>query len=83
MNIIEIRSDKIYKKIMDAPINKKEDIYRYELMKPFEFKWKCMNVPIVARQKGGYDVIIASEMLGFYRLRILMKSKKEYKCVIC
>lgn len=23
MNIIEIRSDKIYKKIMDAPINKK------------------------------------------------------------
>ncbi len=46
-------------------------------MKPFEFKWKCMNVPIVARQKGGYDVIIASEMLGFYRLRILMKSKKN------
>ena len=28
MNIIEIRSDKIYKKIMDAPINKKEDIYK-------------------------------------------------------
>lgn len=24
MNIIEIRSDKIYKKIMDAPINKKK-----------------------------------------------------------
>ncbi len=46
-------------------------------MKPFEFKWKCMNVPIVAKQKGGYDVIIASEMLGFYRLRILMKSKKN------
>lgn len=65
MNIIEVRSDKIYKKIMNAPINKKEDIYRYELMKPFEFKWKCINVPITAKQEGGYDVIMASDMMGF------------------
>lgn len=64
MNIIEVRSDKIYKKIMNAPINKKEDIYRYELMKPFEFKWKCINVPITAKQEGGYDVIMASDMMG-------------------
>lgn len=49
MNIIEICLDKIYKKIMDVLINKKEDIYRYELMKFFEFKWKCMNVLIVVR----------------------------------
>lgn len=65
MNIIEIRSDKVYKKIMNAPVNKKEDIYRYELMKPFEFKWKCIDVPMVAKQEGGYDVIMASEMMGF------------------
>ncbi|MCC0633154.1 DUF2268 domain-containing protein [Clostridioides sp. ZZV15-6388] len=65
MNIIEVRSDKIYKKIINAPINKKEDIYRYELMKPFEFKWKCINVPITAKQEGGYDVIMASDMMGF------------------
>ncbi|HBF7100495.1 TPA: DUF2268 domain-containing protein [Clostridioides difficile] len=77
MNIIEIRSDKIYKKIMDAPINKKEDIYRYELMKPFEFKWKCMNVPIVARQKGGYDVIIASEMLGVLSPKDIDEKQKK------
>ncbi len=64
MNIIEIRSDKVYKKIMNAPVNKKEDIYRYELMKPFEFKWKCIDVPMVAKQEGGYDVIMASEMMG-------------------
>ncbi|MCC0649605.1 DUF2268 domain-containing protein [Clostridioides sp. ZZV15-6598] len=64
MNIIEVHSDKIYKKIMNAPINKKEDIYRYELMKPFEFKWKCINVPITAKQEGGYDVIMASDMMG-------------------
>ncbi|UDN61904.1 DUF2268 domain-containing protein [Clostridioides sp. ES-W-0016-02] len=64
MNIVEVRSDKIYKKIMNAPANKKEDIYRYELMKPFEFKWMCINVPITAKQEGGYDVIMASDMMG-------------------
>lgn len=35
------------------------------MMKPFEFKWTCINVPIKAAQKGGYDVVMASNMLGF------------------
>ena len=65
MNITLVRSDEIYKKMMHAPEEKREDIYRYEMMKPFEFKWKCINVPIKAAQKGGYDVVMASEMLGF------------------
>lgn len=34
-----IRSDGVYRKIMEAPMEKKADIYRYELMKPFEEKW--------------------------------------------
>lgn len=36
MKISTIRSDKVYSKIMNAPLDKKNDIYRYELMKPFE-----------------------------------------------
>lgn len=36
MKISAIRSDKVYSKIMSAPLDKKNDIYRYELMKPFE-----------------------------------------------
>lgn len=64
MNITLIRSDEIYRKIMNSPKEKRDDIYRYELMKPFEFKWACINVPIKAAQKGGYDVIMASSMLG-------------------
>lgn len=39
MNVSAIRSDGIYKKIMLAPGDKKDDIYRYELMMPFERKW--------------------------------------------
>ena len=41
-----LRSDGIYKKIREAPLEKKNDIYRYELMKPFEKIWDCYNVPI-------------------------------------
>lgn len=77
MNIIEVRSDKVYKKIMNAPVNNKEDIYRYELMKPFEFKWKCMNVPMVAKQEGGYDVIMASEMMGFLSPRNIDENQEN------
>jgi Predicted Zn-dependent protease len=65
MNITLIRSDEIYRKMMNAPKEKRDDIYRYELMKPFEFKWACINVPIKPVQKGGYDVVMASSMLGF------------------
>lgn len=64
MNIKLIRSDKIYNKIMNSPKEKRDDIYRYELMKPFEYKWSCINVPLKSPQKGGYDVIMASSMLG-------------------
>lgn len=65
MNISAVRSDLIYKKIMIAPLEKRNDIYRYELMKPFEKKWDCYNIPIKASKDGGYDVVMASSMLGF------------------
>ena len=77
MKIIEVRSDEVYKKIMNAPIDKKEDIYRYEIMKPFEFKWECVNVPIKAKQKGGFDVIMASDMLGFLPVKLIDINKEE------
>lgn|GEM_PF-6491893 len=64
MKISTIRSDKVYSKIMNAPLDKKNDIYRYELMKPFEKKWACYSVPMKALTPNGYDVIMASEMLG-------------------
>ena len=64
MNVNFIRSDGIYAKIMKAPLDKKDDIYRYELMMPFEKKWACYSVPMKAATPNGYDVIMASGMLG-------------------
>jgi len=64
MNIKGLRSDKIYEKIAIASADKKDDIYRFELMKPFEFKWSCYNIPLKSSKKQGYDIIMASDMLG-------------------
>ncbi len=65
MNINAVRSDGVYARIMAAPADKKDDIYRYGLMSPFEKKWACYNVPIKAATKNGYDVVMASNMLGY------------------
>lgn len=68
MNIRAIRSDKIYRKMIYAPKEKREDIYRYELMKPFEFKWQCVGIPLKAEEAHGYDVVSTSSMGGGYVL---------------
>ena len=64
MNVNVIRSDGIYAKIMKAPFDKKDDIYRYEMMMPFEKKLACYSIPLKATTPNGYDVIMASAMLG-------------------
>ncbi|WP_455542750.1 DUF2268 domain-containing protein [Intestinibacter sp.] len=75
MKITEVRSDKVYNKILNAALDNKDDIYRYELMDEFAYKWSCYNVPIKAKQKGGYDVIMASSMLGYMRPSEINESK--------
>ena len=66
MKITAIRSDRIYRDMMTALPDKKENIYRNQLMKPFEFKWACVGIPLTAAQEGGYDVVSAATMSGFY-----------------
>ena len=65
MKITAIRSDRIYRKMMDAAPAEKENIYRDELMKPFEFKWSCVGIPLRA-EAGGHDVVSAAAMSGYY-----------------
>ena len=60
-----VRSDEVYRKIANAPIDKRDDIYRYDLMKQFEKKWNMYHCPLKAQQPGGYDVVMASGMLGY------------------
>lgn len=64
MKIDRLYSAPIYEKIMLAEQDKKNDIYRYEMMIPFKGKWDCYHIPMKADKPGGYDIIMASDMLG-------------------
>lgn len=64
MKVVPVRSDSVYEKIMNAPSERKNDIYRYELMMPFEKKWACYHIPMKAASPNGFDVIMAGSMLG-------------------
>lgn len=66
MNIKAIRSDVIYKEMVNSFKEQKEDIYRYRLMKPFEYKWKCIGVPLKSEELKGYDVVSYSTVSGGY-----------------
>lgn len=66
MNITAIRSDRIYRSMMNAAPAEKEDLYRDALMKPFAFKWACVGIPLRAEAAGGYDVVSAAPMSGYY-----------------
>ena len=76
MNVKAIRSYGIYKKIMNAPFEKKNHIYHYEMMMPFEKKWACYNVPMKASTLNGYDVLMVSAMLGHIVPTILDETQK-------
>ncbi len=65
MKITAIRSDRVYLSIANAPSEQKNDIYRKELMKPFERKWACYGIPMKAATPDGFDVIKASAMYGY------------------
>lgn len=77
MQVKAIRSDAVYRKIMQAPAEKKDDIYRYELMMPFKKKWDCYGVPMKAPSPHGYDVVMASEMLGHLAPQKVDASRRE------
>ncbi|WP_081354723.1 DUF2268 domain-containing protein [Bacillus amyloliquefaciens] len=53
-----------YEKLFSMTENR-EDYYRYSMMKPFEDMWKQINVPLKAKHPNGYDVIVATNMLGY------------------
>ncbi len=66
MKVTVIRSDAVYLKMMAATEPEKRNLYRELLMQPFEYKWKCIGVPLKADTEDGYDAIAASVRSGGY-----------------
>ncbi|WP_273127110.1 DUF2268 domain-containing protein [Bacillus weihaiensis] len=46
-------------------LEERQDYFRYMMMSSFTNMWNLLNVPIKAKQENGYDVLMATNMLGF------------------
>ena len=51
-----------YGKLYGLEPGKREDFFRNTMMKPFETMWRFINVPLRAKEPGGYDVVMAAKM---------------------
>lgn len=54
-----------------------ENSFRYELMQPMKIMWDYLNVPLKAKEANGYDVVMASEMLGIWTPRKSIQQVKD------
>lgn len=46
-------------------LEERKKYFRYTMMTPFKDMWNLINVPIKAKQENGYDVLMATKMLGY------------------
>ncbi|WP_017150546.1 DUF2268 domain-containing protein [Bacillus bingmayongensis] len=73
-----------YETLLSLPLEKRENFFRYTMMKPFEGMWNTINVPLKAKQKNGYDVMMATQMLGYLDIKesnIARKALDDLKAV--
>ncbi|MBM7836885.1 uncharacterized protein YjaZ [Alkalihalobacillus xiaoxiensis] len=49
-------------------LEERKTFFRYTMMEPFQEMWKTIQVPLQAKQENGYDVIMATEMMGYAKL---------------
>lgn len=54
----------------------REEFFRYSMMKPFEKMWNMFNVPLKAKDPKGYDVIMATDMLGYLSVSDIKAGEK-------
>ncbi|MDX8047171.1 DUF2268 domain-containing protein [Gracilibacillus sp. S3-1-1] len=85
MNIVIEDTIEQYEKLYS--MEEREDFFRYSMMKPFEKMWQTINVPLKAKKQGGYDVLMATKMLGYLSLsddemgRKALKNLKEIQAL--
>lgn len=67
MKIKLVDTQSFYEKVCDGTAT--ENQFKYEVMAPVEKMWEYLNAPMTAKSPGGYDVVMASEMLGIWTPR--------------
>lgn len=69
MNLVMEKTIEQYEKLFSMDEQKREDEFRYTMMRPFEKMWGAIQVPLKAKEPNGYDVMMAVKMLGYLDIR--------------
>ncbi|UHA73535.1 DUF2268 domain-containing protein [Paenibacillus sp. 481] len=65
MNIEMMDTKAQYESLFALPSDKRDPFFRYTMMKPLETMWATIQVPLIAKQPNGYDVMMATKMMGY------------------
>lgn len=63
MNISTLRSDVIYRRIMQLPQQEKREAYREGMLAPFKGKWEIQQIPFRSDPPGGFDVLTLNDLM--------------------
>lgn len=63
MNIVTLRSDRIYHKVAEASPEEKLELFRNELMAPFMKQWEIQQLPFKAEEANGFDVMTFNSIM--------------------
>ncbi|MDO3410782.1 DUF2268 domain-containing putative Zn-dependent protease [Saccharibacillus sp. CPCC 101409] len=63
MNITALRSDDIYRRIIQLPQAEKREAYRELMLAPFKKKWEIQQIPFRSEPPGGFDVMTLNDMM--------------------
>lgn len=63
MKITTLRSDKVYRQIMQLPQEEKREAYREQMLAPFKRKWEIQQIPFRSDSPGGFDVLALNDLM--------------------
>ena len=58
MNINIVRSDKVYRELLELPETERENHFIAHVLWPFQNKFQAQNIPLKAKEPGRFDAIM-------------------------
>lgn len=81
MNIKSLRSDKVYRKVLQAPQEEKVELFRQEMLAPFMKKWEIQHIPFKAEEPNGFDVITLNNIMSISPTQITNEISTELELI--
>jgi uncharacterized protein YjaZ len=65
MNINMIRSDKVYRELLEMPMAERRSQFKKEILAPYKEKFYKQGIPFEAKEEGGFDIMMLLSWMHF------------------